>query len=138
MDGSEGALLSHRSIEEQKLEPYQAEIIDEQTVTLEQGIQSCLEIVESQSRDITIPEEEIHEQTNKVNFSTIQVKKAEEQLSMEDGPSFVSPNGSFDHSNVVRGQVRESALNEVKVQDPRDSKRSNADEQLINELRTAN
>lgn len=47
---------------------------------------------------------------------------------MEDGPSFVSPNGSFDHSNIVRGQVRESALNEVKVQDPRDSKRSNADE----------
>ena len=50
---------------------------------------------------------------------------------MEDGPSFVSPNGSFDHSNLVKGQVRESALNDVCVQDPRDTKRSAADEQLI-------
>jgi len=57
---------------------------------------------------------------------------------MEDGPSFVSPNGSFDYSNIVKGQVRESALNEINVQDPTETRRSKADEQLIAELRAAN
>ena len=61
---------------------------------------------------------------------------------MEDGVSFVSPNGSFDQSNIVKGQVKESALNAVEVQDPTgagdSSKRSSADAQLIRELRAAN
>ncbi len=33
----------------------------------------------------------------------VHVKKGEEQLSIHDGPSFISPNGSFEHSNLHFG-----------------------------------
>ena len=62
---------------------------------------------------------------------------------MEDMVSFVSPNGSFDQSSLVKGVLKESALNSIKIQDPTalldaDTKRNSADEQLIKELRAAN
>ena len=67
----------------------------EQKAALDNGLEKCLEIVEAASQNVD--GEELQSQIQ------IQVKKEEEQLSMDDGPSFVSPNGSFEHSNIVRG-----------------------------------
>ena len=36
--------------------------------------------------------------TSRQQYVVVEVKKSEEQLSMDDGPSFVSPNGSFDNA----------------------------------------
>lgn len=52
----------------------------------------------------------------------VRVVREEEQFSMEDGPSFVSPNGSFEHINI--GKVKQSSLNDVMVPDPTESRRS--------------
>lgn len=41
----------------------------------------------------------------------MEVKKQEEQLSIEDGPSFVSPNGSFE--NIVMKQGKKGDLDDL-------------------------
>ena len=50
----------------------------------------------------------------------VQVKKEEEQLSMDDGPSFVSPNGSFERVKDAQElkMVTHSSLNDVMVAEP--------------------
>lgn len=54
------------------------------------------------------------EMTCRLQF--VEVKKQEEQLSIEDGPSFVSPNGSFE--NIVMKQGKKGDLDDLQVEEP--------------------
>ncbi len=52
---------------------------------------------------------------------------------MDDGPSFISPNGSFENVNIAQESkfVAHSSLNEIEVADPgASSKRSSVNDQL--------
>ena len=59
------------------------------------GEESAIELLQQQAEAAELEAD----LTCRLQF--VEVKKTEEQLSMDDGPSFVSPNGSFEQATSL-------------------------------------
>ena len=89
-------------------------MISSQIVTEENTIERLQEEADAAEREAFM--------TCRLQF--VEVKKSEEQLSMDDGPSFVSPNGSFERTyaekndiSLIRGE-RSGGLDDLQVEEP--------------------